>query len=574
MSSGSSEEESAIFYVSINLVTSSSSPSSIMYSKKSRFCWDQLGGPRPLLPRFDPQLPRVLWERFRKDYPESIIFHALFSDARHQILTMRLNVVSLVDPADGEIAFDDLFPPVVTIKQPGVQPTKNGTMGGSWLHLAVTQGDLPLAHECIRLGTPIDHKDRRGYSALYFACSVVKDFLLPDGPVSVAIHPPSGRRPRQNFGTDFVSQLISIVLLLLEHHADPNEVHGGISLLGLACLADQWNIIQALLIHGAHVFPSSVALEPVQLPKSFLKTQRDRSVFDAFVTRFAGKLRPRRRCPCGADRALEDCHSKMQPYPEEGICPCGAGKICAKCCFKRKQMYWAEIWDARGARLLRLCIPRITQDQGVFTPAEEEYIKDANSGGKAVRLFTNFSRGILMELAEKGKLDPAYAAAGSKVHFIPLYPKGAQTMSKMEVNLSTGLWNAAVDEYIASGIDSRPTESIENAAKVGPAGGPLHRRCEAAGCPNIEYRNDVKLFLCSGCGKAVYCSRTCQKDAWKSHKSACRGGKARIQLLPSQEVYTRRMRISFEPLAFALGIDRDAPDFAVVKEMLGSVWTE
>ncbi|KAJ7672473.1 hypothetical protein DFH06DRAFT_979898, partial [Mycena polygramma] len=434
------------------------------------------------------------------------------------------------------------------------------------LHLAVTQGDLPLAHECIRLGTPIDHKDRRGYSAIYFACSVVKDFLLPDGPVSVVIHLPSGRRPSQNFGNDFVPQLIAIVLLLLEHHADPNEVHDGLSLLGLACLADQWDIIQALLLHGARASPSSVA--PVQLPKGFLKTQRDRSVFDAFVNRFAGKPRPRRCCPCGSGRALEDCHFKMQPYLEEGICPCGAGKICTKCCFKRKQMYWAEIWDARGARLLRLCIPRIMQDQGVFTPAEEEYIKDANSSGKGVRLFTNFSRGILMELAEKGKLDPAYAAAGL------FSPKGAQTMSKMEVNASTGLWNAAVDEYIASGVDSRPTETIENAAKVGPAGGPLHRRCEAAGCPNIEYRNGVKLFLCSGCGKAVYCSRTCQKDAWKSHRSACRDGKVKIQLLPSQEIYTKRMRLSFEQLAFALGIDIAEPDFAVVKEMLASVWTE
>lgn len=72
-------------------------------------------------------------------------------------------------------------------------------------------------------------------------------------------------------------------------------------------------------------------------------------------------------------------------------------------------------------------------------------------------------------------------------------------MSKVELNEAVRLWNTAVDEYIASDVDSRPTETIENAAKVGVAGGPLHRRCEATGCPNLEFRNGVTLSLCSGC---------------------------------------------------------------------------
>nr|CCA13950.1 conserved hypothetical protein [Albugo laibachii Nc14] len=33
------------------------------------------------------------------------------------------------------------------------------------------------------------------------------------------------------------------------------------------------------------------------------------------------------------------------------------------------------------------------------------------------------------------------------------------------------------------------------------------------------------LFRCTGCRKAVYCSQSCQKDAWKLHKHICKAGK-------------------------------------------------
>lgn len=72
-------------------------------------------------------------------------------------------------------------------------------------------------------------------------------------------------------------------------------------------------------------------------------------------------------------------------------------------------------------------------------------------------------------------------------------------MSKVELNNAIRLWNEAVDVYVASKVDRRKPEAIENAAKVGLAGGPLHRRCEAASCPNLEDRNGVKLLRCSRC---------------------------------------------------------------------------
>jgi hypothetical protein len=62
-----------------------------------------------------------------------------------------------------------------------------------------------------------------------------------------------------------------------------------------------------------------------------------------------------------------------------------------------------------------------------------------------------------------------------------------------------GHWNQAVDDYIASGVDHRGRRIIENAAKIGIAGGLLFRKCEANGCANIEGRDSVRLLVCAGC---------------------------------------------------------------------------
>jgi hypothetical protein len=86
-------------------------------------------------------------------------------------------------------------------------------------------------------------------------------------------------------------------------------------------------------------------------------------------------------------------------------------------------------------------------------------------------------------------------------------PAAVQTMSKIEANNSMRLWNEAVDVYIRSKVDRRKPGLIENAAKVGPAGGPLHSRCEAPGCLKLEGRNGVKLLRCNGCNKVSHYSR-------------------------------------------------------------------
>jgi len=69
-------------------------------------------------------------------------------------------------------------------------------------------------------------------------------------------------------------------------------------------------------------------------------------------------------------------------------------------------------------------------------------------------------------------------------------------------------WNAAVDEYIASGVDMRMREDIENESKIGLGGGPLYALCENETCnephegrTHYDGRPPTKLLLCTGCKK-------------------------------------------------------------------------
>ncbi|CAE8657969.1 unnamed protein product, partial [Polarella glacialis] len=41
------------------------------------------------------------------------------------------------------------------------------------------------------------------------------------------------------------------------------------------------------------------------------------------------------------------------------------------------------------------------------------------------------------------------------------------------------------------------------------------------GCAQCGYASEQALLVCGGCRAASYCSRDCQKAAWKSHKASC-----------------------------------------------------
>lgn len=116
-------------------------------------------------------------------------------------------------------------------------------------------------------------------------------------------------------------------------------------------------------------------------------------------------------------------------------------------------------------------------------------------------------------------------------------------------------WNAAVDSYISQGKDMRTRVEIEQAAKIGLSGGALYRHCEGIGCNKIEGRNIEKLKPCSRCkmvsvlpipgacrplkimhpSQSVYCGRSCQTSAWRSHKAVCGDEEQLAQGLPSQD---------------------------------------
>jgi hypothetical protein len=48
------------------------------------------------------------------------------------------------------------------------------------------------------------------------------------------------------------------------------------------------------------------------------------------------------------------------------------------------------------------------------------------------------------------------------------------------------------------------------------------RRCHGASCLIARDGSDARFRVCGGCRAAFYCSRRCQKDAWKFHREACR----------------------------------------------------
>ena len=61
-------------------------------------------------------------------------------------------------------------------------------------------------------------------------------------------------------------------------------------------------------------------------------------------------------------------------------------------------------------------------------------------------------------------------------------------------------WNAAIDEYINSGVDPRPKAEIERQAKVGTWGGAFIRQCESEECTKLETDPGiVKMMQCSRC---------------------------------------------------------------------------
>ncbi|KAJ7485448.1 hypothetical protein FB451DRAFT_1229859 [Mycena latifolia] len=484
------------------------------------------GAPKHRL--YEPQLPQRLRVEFEKDFPDSLIFTAHFSHTRFCMVTKKLDPNSAVPIGDLSIRVVESgrFVGKEEAAKLGVMDLYKNL---SYLHLAALHGDLPLAYEARKLGTSVGVRPKPDrFSALYVGFQALRRFTRPVADEAV------------------VAKIRRVCHFLISQWSNPNETNGGVSLLQMALQTDSWDLFRALLLHGAELSPSLV---------QFLDNESDKARFLSLISEFKNSTagRPPRPCPCASEMLLKDCHavSEGKPYPMEYICPCGSKKIYAKCCSKQTGMGWIEQWNGKGDRLE-------LREQIFLRSTLPPSISDEISDSKLIKMFEgiggfgavvqerldrlrNDQVAILRRLESSGRVDPAYVAAIIHTNILVPDPLKINTVSKGEWKETVGIWNGAVDTYIVSGVDRRASEIIENAAKISEIAGPLYRRCEAAGCANVDGRGSVQLHLCSQCKTTMYCGTGCQKSAWKRHKLACRSGKVKPQLLPSQLEHMKAM---------------------------------
>ncbi|KIM47219.1 hypothetical protein M413DRAFT_271443 [Hebeloma cylindrosporum] len=239
-------------------------------------------------------------------------------------------------------------------------------------------------------------------------------------------------------------------------------------------------------------------------------------------------------------------------------------KTYEKCCHK-KGVQWTEAWDPEEMwiqpnRVVTVQAPQsekaretlaqqfemmVNVNQDIADGTSDMTEADLISGVKAM------TARMMDYFVESGHVDPGFAYAAKQVDFMPRPWTGG--IPKVEQKIRMEEWNTAVDEYIASGVDRRTREDIENQSKIALGGGPLHPLCENEMCDEphegrTHYggRPATKLLVCIGCKKTKYCSKECQRQAWGEHKGACKSGRAQEQLLSSQQAISQMHELMLE----------------------------
>ncbi|PCH42107.1 hypothetical protein WOLCODRAFT_163525 [Wolfiporia cocos MD-104 SS10] len=390
--------------------------------------------------------------------------------------------------------------------------------GGTFLHFAALIGDLPLAYECVRLNGNIDQRDNTGATALYTAVR----YLASLGPIR-AVHEWLGI-PWPSFRAEACER---IAAMLIQQHADVNVCVDDWSVMEHACRTLRWSLIRLMLCHGAEP-PSESSLEKISRGLSPNEVHRLRETLYEARAEQVSETRPPRPCPCFSGKLLVHCHAAEKvPYPPEFICPCGADKTYRRCC-QRRDFGLFEIWNEERQRIVRISChadyrrtswrmeDEMQNDGSVALNNDEQESKIAH--------IADFLLGV-------GAADPAYIYAVKQQLCFP--KPWERRYSKAVCRNSAEHWNNSVDEYIDNGSDPRPRYEIEVASKLATDGGPLYKRCEAAGCSHIQ-GPDLQMKCCSGCKRIWYCSRTCQEADWPAHKRRCKNRTHPLQMLPSQ----------------------------------------
>lgn len=412
----------------------------------------------------------------------------------------------------------------------------------SFLHMAVDDTDPPLACEMIRHGTLVEKANAKGQSPLLQALERIWDLhsvlrkATARGPV------PESMLVYKKQIENAQSRIRYIAVVLIGQHANVNSTVNWqgkvVSSLHFACAIDDWDLVTLLLQHGAKPPISCVAMD------IFLTSAAARRRFKALTAKFKGATRPLRICPCFSGKPMADCHSQTLPYPGDFTCPCGSAKTYGKCC-KARKIILTEIWDEETKWIQPSRNVSIAQGPPAFaSPEVRAIVEQVERNGDMEHvmnmlpevMFNPEIRSVFDECLKLGCqeniADPAFTSAYFDTQFFPS-PQG-RTSSKLWCRQKQKEWNASVDEYISSGVDSRSRSEIEEAAKIGISLGAMYRACEADGCNKVEGRDIEKVSTCARCKMTFYCGPTCQKLHWSTHKQVCGTPQQTERPLPSQ----------------------------------------
>ncbi|KAJ7695939.1 hypothetical protein B0H17DRAFT_1131132 [Mycena rosella] len=413
----------------------------------------------------------------------------------------------------------------------------------SFLHMAVDDTDPPLACEMIRHGTLIDTENAKGQTPLMQALERIWDLhsVLKRSTVKGPLPP-----TMQGYKTQIENaqnRVRYIAVILIGQHANVNATVNWqgkvVSSLHLACATDDWDLVSLLLEHGAESEPTPTCVDV----DTFLVTAASKRRLKGLKAN-AKATRPLRICPCFSGEPMSECHSKRLPYPDDFTCSCGSGKVYEKCC-KARNIRLTEIWDEETKWIQPSRTVSLPNGPPSFASPEVhavmEQFKQNGDMEKVMKMvpeamFNPEVREVFDECLELGCqeniADPAFTFAYFETKYFPS-PQG-RSSSKHWCRQKQKEWNAAVDKYIESGVDSRPRSEIEEAAKIGISLGAMYRACEADGCDKVEGRDIEKMLTCARCKMTFYCGAACQKAHWRTHKPVCGSVEQTERPLPSQ----------------------------------------
>ncbi|KAJ7486011.1 hypothetical protein B0H11DRAFT_1861445 [Mycena galericulata] len=414
----------------------------------------------------------------------------------------------------------------------------------SFLHMAVDDTDPPLACEMLRHGTPIEKANARGETPLLQALERSWELNSALAKKATKSPIPSEVQKYKERIENAQRRIRYIALVLIGQHADVNSTikwQGNVvSSLHLACAVEDWDLVALLLVHGAQSKPTSACTDV----ETFLVTPAAKRRFIGLKANTKAR-RPPRLCPCFSGKPMSDCHSKRLPYPDDFTCSCGSTKVYSKCC-KSRNIPLTEIWDEETKWIQpSRSVPVPFGAPSFASPEVHAVMEQVKQNGDMERVMemvpemmfntdvqSVFTECLELACREGDVADPAFSFAYFDTGFFPS-PQG-RSSSKHWCRQKQKEWNAAVDKYIVSGVDSRPRPEIEEAAKVGISLGAMYRTCEADGCGKVEGRGIEKVSTCARCKMTFYCGPTCQKSHWRTHKAVCGSVEQTERPLPSQ----------------------------------------